>query len=326
MARRESHWPVPAGRSAGRLVAAVAGGAILLAGAVAALSVAPAAASPGSASASGGRAVTQAAAVPGNDAPAGFWYGTDSAEVTVKGTAPPYWEPVIGGHYGGYIGMTANWANLEDCHKIVVWSATNSAQANANYAQHLGVGTGVYYFMGGPGVDPHYNGTTGEASAWGAAQAAYALADTANLHVTYPVLWMDIELPGGPSDYTPAPDNGWNSVYTAPCSSVVKSDGQRGPGRPGRVRGLRDQSLLVQGRRVLGARHLGLDLRHRLRRVHTEHLRMDLRGVYQQPGPPAGGLVPDRQRVVDLRELLRRADQRQQIRADVAVVGRRRKP
>jgi hypothetical protein len=143
--------------------------------------------------------------------------------VTISGSAP-YAEPVIGGHYGGYIGMAANWANLEDCHKIVVWSATNSAQANTNYADHLGVGTGVYYFMGGPGVDPHYNGSTSEAGAWGAAQAAYALSAAASLHVTYPLIWMDIELPGGPSDYTPAPDNGWNSVYTSPCSSVVKSD------------------------------------------------------------------------------------------------------
>jgi hypothetical protein len=223
MARRESHEPVAAVRRAGRVIAAAAGSAILVAGVVAALNVAPAAASPGRASASGGRAVTQAVARPDSDGPGGFWFGTDSRQVTISGS-PPYAEPVIGGHYGGYMGMTANWANLEDCNKIVVWSATNSAQANQNYALHEGVGTGVYYFMGGPGVDPHYNGSTSEAGAWGAAQAAYALAATAKLHVTYPVIWMDIELPGGPSDYTPAPDNGWNSVYTAPCSSVVKSD------------------------------------------------------------------------------------------------------
>jgi hypothetical protein len=223
MGRRESHWPVSSGRSAGRLVAAVAGSAILLTGAVAALSVAPAAASPGRASASGGRAATQAVAAPDGDGPAGFWYGTDSRSVTISGSVP-WQEPVIGGNYGGYMGMAANWANLEDCHKIVVFSPTNSAQAKENYADHLGVGSGVYYFMGGPGVDPHYNGTTGEATAWGAAQAAYALAATAKLHITYPVIWMDIEIPGGPSDYTPAPDNGWNSVYTAPCSSVVKTD------------------------------------------------------------------------------------------------------
>jgi hypothetical protein len=218
MARRASRT--------GRRMAAAVGIAALsaaVAAALAALSVAPAAASPGRTAASGGRAAAGALAAPSGDKPAGFWYGTDSRQVTIAGSAP-YSEPVIGGTYGGYIGMTGNWANLEDCHKIVVWSATNSTQANADYALHAGIGTGVYYFMGGPGVDPHYNGTTSEASAWGAEQAGRALADAAKLHVTYPVVFMDIELPGGPSDYTPAPDNGWNSVYTSPCSSVVKSD------------------------------------------------------------------------------------------------------
>jgi len=155
------------------------------------------------------------------DSPAGFWYGTDSRTITITGSAP-YSEPVIGGPYGGYIGMTGNWANLANCHKIVVWSATNSAQANANYADHDGVGTGVYYFMGGPGVDPHYNGTATEAYEWGEQQAARTLSDAAKLRVTYPVVWMDIEIPGNAPDYTPAPDNGWNSVYTSACSGVVK--------------------------------------------------------------------------------------------------------
>jgi hypothetical protein len=220
-ARVARRWGAPGGR-AGRL-AATACGTVALAGALAALSVAPATAAAGHAAARGADAAARAVDVTFGDRPAGFWYGTDSRQVTITGSAP-YSEPVIGGAYGGYIGMTGNWANLTDCHKIVVWSAANSAQANANHAKGLGVGTGVYYFMGGPGVDPHYNGTAAEASAWGAAQAGRALADAAKQHVTYPVIWMDIELPGGPSDYTPAPDNGWNSVYTSPCSSVVKSD------------------------------------------------------------------------------------------------------
>jgi hypothetical protein len=169
-------------------------------------------------------AVLAAAPAWAGDKPHGFWFGTDSRAITITGSAP-YSEPVIGGAYGGYIGMTGNWANLEDCHKIVVWSAANAAQANANYARHQGIGTGVYYFMGGPGVDPHYNGTTTEAYAWGEAQAGRALADAAKQHVTYPVMWADIELPGGPSDYTPAFDNGWNHVFTSPCSTVVKSAG-----------------------------------------------------------------------------------------------------
>ena len=112
------------------------------------------------------------------DTPAGFWYGSDSSTIAVGGNAVPYTEPVVGGPYGGYIGMTGNWAHYVGCGKIVVWSATNAAQANANYAKHYGVGTGVYWFMGGPGVDPHYNGTASEAYAWGASQAARKMSFT----------------------------------------------------------------------------------------------------------------------------------------------------
>ncbi len=168
------------------------------------------------------RAVTTAQARPDGDGPPGFWWGTDSATVPVPGSAP-YSMPYLGGAYGGYIGMTGNWANLTNCHKIVVWSATNSAQANTNYTSyHRGIGTGVYWFMGGPGVDPHYNGTVAEAAAWGAQQAARTLYDISHVHVTYPVVFMDVEIPGNAPNYTPAPDNGWNTVYTSACSGVVK--------------------------------------------------------------------------------------------------------
>ncbi len=169
-----------------------------------------------------GAAATAAAAAPAGDGPPGFWSGTDSATVTVPGQAP-YRMPYLGGAYGGYIGMTGNWANLAGCHKIVVWSATNSAQANTNYTvYHKGIGTGVYWFMGGPGVDPHYNGTTTEAYVWGEQQAARTLYDIGHVHVTYRVVFMDVEIPGNAPDYTPAPDNGWSSVYTSACSGKVK--------------------------------------------------------------------------------------------------------
>jgi hypothetical protein len=170
-------------------------------------------------------AVPAAQARPDGDGPAGFWYGTDSATVSVPGHAP-YSMPIIGGAYGGYIGMTGNWANLAGCHKIVVWSATNSAQANTNYlTYHKGIGTGVYWFMGGPGVDPHYNGTTSEAYSWGEQQAARTLYDIGHVHVTYPVVFMDVEIPGNAPNYTPAFDNGWNNVYTSACSGVIKHSG-----------------------------------------------------------------------------------------------------
>ena len=167
-------------------------------------------------------AVKAAQAVPAGDGPPGFWWGTDSFPVTVPGSAP-YSMPYLGGAYGGYIGMTGNWAYWLGCsgqEHFLAFSATNNAQAHTNYVTyHRGVGSGAYWFTGGPGVDPHYNGTTSEASAWGARQAARALADIANGGgIDYKVVWMDVELPG----ITPARDNGWNSVYTSPCSGVVK--------------------------------------------------------------------------------------------------------
>ncbi len=160
-----------------------------------------------------------------SDNPAGFWNGTDSHTVTISGSAP-YSEPAIGGPYGGYIGMTGNWAKWAGCKgKLVVWSAANASQAAANHAGGDGIGTGAYWFMAGPGVDPHYNGGTSEAYKWGQKQAARTLADVANSHLNYPVIFMDIEIPGNAPDYTPAPDNGWNTVYTSACSGVVKNSG-----------------------------------------------------------------------------------------------------
>jgi hypothetical protein len=121
---------------------AFTGVAVLVTGA-AAVTTLPAAA--GHSSRAPEPAAVARAAAPAGDSPAGFWYGTDSATMNISGPAP-YHEPVIGGYYGGYIGMTGNWANLTGCHKIVVWSAANSTQANNNYTwHHLGIGTGVYY-------------------------------------------------------------------------------------------------------------------------------------------------------------------------------------
>jgi hypothetical protein len=163
-----------------------------------------------------------------NDTPRGFWYGTDSLFMHVPGSKP-YREPAIGGSYGGYIGMAGSWAWWLHCPgAFMAWSKVNSAQANVNFTRyHRGVGTGAYWFMGGPGVDPRYNGTAREAKSWGARQAARALSDIRGLpssqRVRYPVLFMDIEFPG----IAPATDNGWTDVYTSPCSGVIKRRGLR---------------------------------------------------------------------------------------------------
>jgi hypothetical protein len=170
-------------------------------------------------------AVTASPAAPSAvaaDSPAGFMYGTDSWPATAL-LSNPYREPVLWGPYGGYMGMAGNWARVEGCKtgNFLAWSPTNSAEADANFTKnHVGVGTGVYWYMGGPGVDPHWKGTTAEtaeASSWGAAQAADALSAMKSLKVTYSVVWADIELPG----ILPAKDNGWNSVYSSPCSEHV---------------------------------------------------------------------------------------------------------
>ena len=169
-----------------------------------------------------GHVAVTARALPAGDGPPGFWWGTDSLPVSVPGSAP-YSMPHLGGAYGGYIGMTGNWAYWLGCsgqEHFLAYSATNAAQARTNFTKYgRGVGYGAYWFMGGPGVDPRYNGTVAEATSWGAQQAARTLTDIADGGgINYPVVWADIELPG----ITPAPDNGWNSVYTSSCSGKVK--------------------------------------------------------------------------------------------------------
>lgn len=167
-----------------------------------------------------GLSVVAPASAVAQDNPTGFWYGTDSWPMPVGG-AGPFTEPSLGGSFGGYIGMIGGWSWWRGCRgSFLAWSATNSRQANTNFTRYrLGIGTGVYWFMGGPGVDPNYNGTAEEAYAWGARQAARTLSDLTGRNVPYPLIFMDIELPG----IKPAPDNGWNDVYTSPCSGLVRS-------------------------------------------------------------------------------------------------------
>src|SRR5258707_1226036 len=142
--------------------------------------------------------------------------------------------PFLGGAYGGYIGMTGNWAYWLGCsgqEHFIAYSSTNAAQAHTNFVTyHKGVGRGAYWFMGGPGVDPHYNGTQAEAASWGAQQAARALADIASGGgIDYPVVWMDIEPPGiGP---------GAAGSPTASAASTATSTRSTAPANPSRSAG-----------------------------------------------------------------------------------------
>jgi len=96
------------------------------------------------------RVVTAARTQPLGGGPAGFWYATDSWPVPVSGRAP-YSEPGTGGSYGGYIGMTGSWSYWLGCRGgFLAWSSANSAQADTNYTTYgTGIGTAVYWFMGG---------------------------------------------------------------------------------------------------------------------------------------------------------------------------------
>jgi hypothetical protein len=204
------------------LAKAISIGLFATAAAVGSLAV-PAAAALTSASASAAATASTAASVTAADSPSGFVYGTDSWPISGKGSAP-YKEPVIGGSYGGYIGMAGNWARWAGCKtgNQLAWAPADANQANENYVKyHVGVGVGVYWYMGGPGVDPHWNGTTTEAANWGARQAAQTLAGIKGRYIPYPVIWADIETP----EIAPAPDNGWNNVYTSLCSGKVRQAG-----------------------------------------------------------------------------------------------------
>jgi hypothetical protein len=124
------------------------------------------------------------------------------------------------------MGMVGSWERLQGCSSFLAWSGSDAAAANISRSRYrAGVGTGAYWFMGGPGVDPHYDGSAREAGAWGSRQAARMVSAIRGLpaeqRITYPVAWMDIELP----KVAPAPDNGWTSVYTSPCSGAVRKHG-----------------------------------------------------------------------------------------------------
>jgi hypothetical protein len=199
--------------------------ALAIAGLIGAAAAVAACAGPAVTAAATDAGTAAAGTVAASAASTGFWSGTDSTGIAIPGPAP-FREPAIGGSYGGYIGMLGNWAAWQHCGGAVVWSGADAAAADTDLSRfHQGIGTGTYWFMAGPGVDPRYNGSTAEATAWGVAQAARAVSDLGHPPgtVTYPVVFMDVEIPGDAPHFTPAPDNGWNTVYTSPCSGRVRS-------------------------------------------------------------------------------------------------------
>ena len=214
-----------------------------------------------------GKAVTAAERLPAGDGPPGFWWGTDSLPVTVPGSAP-YSMPHLGGAYGGYIGMTGNWSYWLGCQgqDSSPTRRPTRAQAHTNYTKyHKGIGDGVYWFMGGPGVDPHYNGTTARRSAWGARQAARTLTDIAQ---------RAHQLPGrldgrrAARESRPPPTTAGTTCTPPRAAGVVRIHGIPAAVDRADFNGfceLHHRALVLQGRRLLRPERLGLDLRHRER-------------------------------------------------------------
>ena len=165
------------------------------------------------------------ATVAGNDSP-GFFYGTDSSAPTACGNGP-YTEPVNGdcsvtdGPYGEYMGELGSYENWQGCTTSgLAWVQSNYNMANDNITEYgEGIGAAGYWFAAGPGRDPHYNGTTAEATAWGQEQAEQAISQVSSLFFNFRYIFMDIENNGTPPD-----GNGWNTVWNGPCGNNAKAE------------------------------------------------------------------------------------------------------
>ena len=146
-------------------------------------------------------------ATPGYAEDKGFYYGADSGAPSASGTngSGVYQYPSVcgtGHAYGGYIGKIggADLISSSNPHGYgpghSAWNATAAAQADANYAKGVGVGTGGYWFMYGlntslrGGLSP-YN--------WGKQQAQWAIDDwqqwwnNGQHKMPFKILWMDID-------------------------------------------------------------------------------------------------------------------------------------
>jgi hypothetical protein len=171
-------------------------------------------------------AIADPPGITSSSASSGFYYGTDSSAPVACGGGP-YTEPAgdcahgTHGPYGEYVGEIGSYLNWQGC----TTSGLNWVQANYNMANdnlvnyHMGLGAAAYWFAAGPGRDPHYNGTTSEATAWGVAQAKQVISSLGGDFFGFRYIFMDIENNGT------APDgNGWNSVWNSPCGDKVKAE------------------------------------------------------------------------------------------------------
>jgi hypothetical protein len=154
-----------------------------------------------------------------------FYYGTDSAAPEACGSGP-YTEPRgscgngTAGPYGDYMGEVGSFMNWQGCTTSgLAWVQANYNMATDNVVDfHTGLGAAAYWFAAGPGRDPHYNGTTAEATKWGEEQGQQALASLGGKVFDFRYIFMDIENNGVPPD-----EDGWNTVWNGPCGNTVKA-------------------------------------------------------------------------------------------------------
>ncbi len=134
-------------------------------------------------------------------------YGADGTGPTAQGSSPPYQDPSpLTDTFGGYVAEIGGWWTTRGCGGTNVHNDTDITDANTNFFDYNdGAGAGAYWFPGGPGFDPHYNGSTNEAYTWGQEQAQSFISAYKNYPYTLymGVLWLDVE--GG---------SGWAHVYT----------------------------------------------------------------------------------------------------------------
>ena len=159
---------------------------------------------------------------------AGYHYGTDSSLPTACGNGHgPYTEPRgdcsngTAGPYGEYLGETGSFFNWQGCTTSgLAWNQANYNMATDNVVDHgTGLGAAAYWFMGGPGRDPHYNGTTSEAATWGREQAQAALKALNGRVFDFRYIFMDIENDGAPPDYW-----GWNTLWNSACGDTIRAE------------------------------------------------------------------------------------------------------
>lgn len=162
-----------------------------------------------------------------DDSPNGFWWGSDdngpapssSANLCPSSSAPwlePNTENNGCGHYGYYAGNVAGFQSLDGCGSGAVWNTTAAARVRENHDTEANVGAIAYYYGGGPGSDPNYDGTTSEAYSWGQKQGKAAVNAASGYSLSERLIVLDVEDGGF---------EGWNEVDVPGTCYTQKSSG-----------------------------------------------------------------------------------------------------